>query len=65
MKHHSEEFGCPYCGAPVYVGDHAYQAGPDAEPYCSKKCSESDSYGGGLTAALNREAIQTFEERET
>lgn len=63
VKHHSEEFGCPYCGQPVYVGDRAYQAGPDAEPYCSRKCSESDSHGSPeLADALARIAIEEWKE---
>jgi hypothetical protein len=44
VKHHSEEFACLWCGAPVYVGDAAYQCGPDETPYCSQRCAEADRF---------------------
>jgi hypothetical protein len=47
LRHHSEEFGCPWCGAPVYVGDSAYQCGPDETPYCSQRCADADHFDAG------------------
>ncbi len=38
IKHHSEEFTCPECGAPNYVGERAYQDGKDGPVYCSAYC---------------------------
>lgn len=45
LTHHSEEFACPTCGAPVYVGDVA--VGPEATtdgsgPFCSWYCAGAD-----------------------
>lgn len=41
---HTEEFGCPWCGCPVYVGDYAYRVeeGDMRDYYCSKHCGVSD-----------------------
>lgn len=36
-----EEFDCPTCGAPVYVGDTAWQEGGD-NPFCSAYCAGYD-----------------------
>ena len=42
LTHHAEEFGCPTCGAPVYVGDVAIEE-PDG-PYCSWYCAGADPH---------------------
>jgi hypothetical protein len=36
----SEEFDCPTCGAPIYVGDTAWE--DDGVPYCSAYCAGAD-----------------------
>src|SRR6185437_8607082 len=38
---HVEEFHCPECCAPVYVGEHAIEHEGDC--YCSSDCSEAAS----------------------
>jgi hypothetical protein len=34
-----EEFTCPECGCPVYMGDRAWMDDLMAQPYCSDVCS--------------------------
>jgi hypothetical protein len=52
LTHHTEEFQCPTCGVPVYVGDLAVQPDHDREPFCSWYCA-----GGGEkpSAELSRQ----------
>lgn len=38
VKDLSEEFACPVCGAPVYIGETAYQDGEGGDCYCSLYC---------------------------
>ena len=45
--HHSEEFGCPWCGAPVYVGERAFQAPDAGQVYCSRGCWQRDTFDAG------------------
>ena len=42
VRHHTDEFGCPTCGAPVYPGDTAWQDGPDGPVFCSASCAGTD-----------------------
>ena len=39
IRHHTEEFDCPQCGAPLYVGDTAWQDDADTAPFCSAYCA--------------------------
>ncbi len=41
VKRFAEQFDCSQCGAPVDVGDSAYQEGPEGRPFCSKRCCEA------------------------
>lgn len=52
IKRTTEEFGCPNCGSPSYVGDTAFLSN-NGVPFCSKACSEEDS---GRRAAAKRAA---------
>jgi hypothetical protein len=36
ITHHTEEWYCAICGAPLYVGDYAYDF--EEEAYCSTDC---------------------------
>lgn len=42
VRHHTEEFDCPQCGAPVYVGDSAWQDDAETAPFCSAYCAGAD-----------------------
>jgi hypothetical protein len=42
VRHHTEEFQCPKCGVPLYVGERAYQDGPDGTCYCSAYCAGAE-----------------------
>ena len=42
VKHHTDEFACPACGAPVYAGDTAWQGGTDGPVFCSAYCAGAD-----------------------
>jgi hypothetical protein len=48
LTHHSEEFACPTCGAPVYVGDTAWD--DDGDCYCSAHCAGADPRGQWVTS---------------
>ena len=37
----AEEFACPQCGDPSYVGDRAFEAREEA--YCSSMCAKEAS----------------------
>jgi hypothetical protein len=39
VRHHTEEFQCPACGDPVYVGDYAYEDPGTGEVYCCSRCA--------------------------
>lgn len=43
VRHHTEEFQCPECGRPVYVGDTAYED-EDGEIFCCKGCATGHGY---------------------
>jgi hypothetical protein len=40
VTHHSQEFACPVCGSPVYVGDTAWD--DDGVMYCCAYCAALD-----------------------
>lgn len=40
VRHHGEEFGCPACGEPVYVGETAWE--DDGGVFCSAYCAGAD-----------------------
>lgn len=42
VRHHTDEFGCPMCGAPVYAGDTAWQDGADGPVFCSAYFAGAD-----------------------
>ena len=38
LRSHAEEFHCPECGEPVYVGEHAVEH--EENRFCSRHCAE-------------------------
>ena len=55
----TEEFGCPWCGCPVYVGDYAYRV-VGGDYYCSEACGIL----GDHTKDLNPRPINEITKKE-
>jgi len=75
LTHHSQEFECPTCGAPVYVGDAACQARRTTTPATYRAATTASDQAGtmirdvmlrhtdGRTAVIQTAMNDTFLER--
>ncbi|HXD84961.1 MAG TPA: hypothetical protein VN641_00600 [Urbifossiella sp.] len=52
---HVEEFHCPECGEPVYVGEHAVEH--EENRFCSPHCAEAAAAAVSAPAAIAPESV--------